>query len=189
MNTAQTARGESLNLRLPLATGWILGLLLAQALPEAHAARHAPLQRNPAWWTTHGTLRPEASPDDFAIANRGQFRHFLEGAVRAIVDHAPPARRAEVPKLAATWRDFGENAVDDYAPVSQSGALEALRQLRAEAKLLGVELRARSEFPECPVPTPQDYVPLVLGQVKALFDWTPVRRIPAPSTGRKVNGL
>ncbi|MBX3737166.1 MAG: fibronectin type III domain-containing protein [Candidatus Didemnitutus sp.] len=132
---------------------------------------------SPVWWQQRGVTVPNASPDDYAVANVGQLKHIAQQAAAEMDALLPDGAGPEISQLVHSWTaPAAENVVrNDYAALTQG-------QLKAVAKLFydrlaavgahGPPLAHGAAYPWT-VTTSDDasYAPANLGQLKFLFSF------------------
>ena len=122
----------------------------------------------PAWWATQQVLTPNASADDFAVANVGQLKTLARKAAQQLDANLPGRAGAAIHTMLHTWAAPPASGVtrNDYAAVN-------LGQLKTVAKpfydrLSAAGVRADSSYPWTGTNV-DDYTLVNLGQLKTVF--------------------
>lgn len=137
----------------------LVSVSLATSVLRADAA-------GPAWWSSRGVFESGATPDDFAVANLGQLKHFAAKAADELNATLPNGAGSVINGLVTSWNQPPAPDVDrdDFAVLNQG-------QLKAVAKLFYDRLNAESVV--APYPwgdgVADDYAVANIGQLKFVF--------------------
>jgi alpha-tubulin suppressor-like RCC1 family protein len=137
----------------------------------------------PAWWAERGVVNPTAQPDDFAIVNQGQVKHFARQAynelkARWLIDPAAAEASADPNDpsriLFLAW-DNPQAGSDDYLAVNIGQLKHVAKPFYDRLRQLGYTstvLPAGQDYPWSNASqSADDYALANIGQVKYLFSF------------------
>jgi hypothetical protein len=144
---------SALRLALSLALGALLPLLLYGS--------------SPSWWSRHGVVVENATPDDYAPVNQGQLKNIAKAAVAEMDAKLAGGAGDELHDLVNRWSN-PEPPTNDFAPVNRG-------QLKNVAKPFYDRLIAAGLVDFYPwlrsLDSPDDFAAANVGQVKNLFSF------------------
>ena len=121
----------------------------------------------PNWWSQRGVLNPNASPDDYALANQGELKNIATAAVAEFDERLPGGAGDTLHSLVNGWNQPNAQR-NDFAPVN-------LGQLKNLAKPFYDRLIAvgyADSYPWTSIPnSPDDFAVANIGQAKNLFSF------------------
>lgn len=154
-----------MNLTRAKSRSGILSLRLATALLACALIPLLAFAAAPGWWSQRGVITPNASPDDYALANQGQLKNIAKAAVGEFDAHLPGGAGNPLHNLVNSWSQSNAQR-NDYAPVN-------LGQLKNVAKPFYdrlITIRYVDNYPWIgALNPPDDFAIANIGQIKNLF--------------------
>jgi hypothetical protein len=121
----------------------------------------------PNWWSQRGVLNPNASPDDYALANQGQLKNIATAAVAEFDEHLPGGAGDTLHSLVNGWNQPNAQR-NDFAPVNLGQLKNAVRSFYD--RLIAIGYADTYPWTGAPNP-PDDFAIANIGQVKNLFSF------------------